>query len=124
MARRINIAATANPRAIKAVLRELGFEPEDLELVRGNGYYYLSGEATVDLHEQGLYGMGMHLTAYTTREWVDAILERMTDVFRAASWATRARREAGILALSARVSEALRAWDFTRANARGEREGR
>lgn len=77
MARRINIDTTANPRAIKAALRELGFEPEDLELVRGNGYYYLAGDATLDFQEQGLYGMGMHLTAHTTREWVDAILERM-----------------------------------------------
>lgn len=84
MARRINIDATANPRAIKAALRELGFEPEVLELRRGNGYYYLSGDAASYLQEQGLYGMGMHLTAHTTREWVDAILKRMraADAFR------------------------------------------
>lgn len=109
MSRRINIDATANPRAIKAVLRELGFEPEDLELVRGNGYYYLSGDATSSLHEQGLYGMGMHLTAYTTREWVDAILERMTDVFLEASFSS-GQREAQLLALSGRISDALLAW--------------
>lgn len=84
MPRRINITRPATLPAINGVLRALGYAPEQLELVRGDGYYYVTGEDTDILlygsGEQGLYAMGAHLVGRTVADWVEAVLRHLAQV--------------------------------------------
>ena len=79
MPRLVNIDAPATLRAVNTALRALGFHSEQLELVRGQGYYYVAGTDTDILGgmERGLYGMGARLNAQTTRVWVREVLTHM-----------------------------------------------
>lgn len=84
MPRLVNLDAPATLRAVNSTLRALGFDSEQLELVRGDGYYYLAGTDDVLLAqpgagdgEAGLYHMGPSLSRHTVGRWVEAVLERL-----------------------------------------------
>ena len=84
MPRLVNLDAPATLRAVNSALRALGFHSEQLELVRGQGYYYVAGTDDVLLAqpgfgngEAGLYHMGPSLSAYSVLLWVGAVLARL-----------------------------------------------
>ena len=109
MPRLVNIHAPATLRAVNTALRALGFDSEQLELVRGQGYYYLSGTDDVLLAqpglgngEAGLYSMGPRSTAYTVLWWIEAVLARMV---LCPDYELEAHPES-----AARLSAAVRTW--------------
>jgi len=58
---------------INAVLARLGYDGGELEFVRGEGYFYVFGDAADDLDEQGIYTA--YLKDLTKRQWVESALQ-------------------------------------------------
>lgn len=63
---------------LKQVNKALKEKFGDLELVRGNGYYYFSGTVSSNWKEQGLYG-GWLLKNTTTQRFVEAAQARIEE---------------------------------------------
>ena len=65
-------------KGVNRALEELGFSPDDLQLVRGAGYFYLCGSIGAALYQSGLYSLGPRLSALSVEEWISAILSRVS----------------------------------------------
>jgi hypothetical protein len=60
--------------ANKALKEKFG----DIELVRGDGYYYFFGNVASNMQESGLYG-GWNLRTTTVQELIDEVEHRLKE---------------------------------------------
>ena len=67
-------AKRATVRGVNNALSVLGFVPDELEFVRGEGYFYLAGDIGCTLYSSGLHGIGCRASAFSCTEWVRTIL--------------------------------------------------
>ena len=71
-------ARRATVKGVNKALSALGFSPDDLEFVRGSGYFYLSGDIGPSLYESGLYGTTPRVSDLSVEDWVSAILRQVS----------------------------------------------
>jgi len=64
-------------RVINKEIRAMGYR--NVELVRGNGYYYWFGGIAGRFHESGVYGSPF-LGSMTLRQWVDDFRRRVSGI--------------------------------------------
>lgn len=64
---------------LKAVNKELARLHISAELVKGDGYFYFSGEDVELAQEQGVYGV-FRLNDLSLEQWVEEARQRMQDI--------------------------------------------
>lgn len=69
----------ATVKGVNKALSALGFTSDELEFVRGKGYFYVSGEIPMHLYETGLYGISPRVSDLSVDDWVRSILSHVMD---------------------------------------------
>ena len=69
----------ATVKGVNKALSALGFTSDELEFVRGQGYFYVSGEIPMHLYETGLYGISPRVSDLSVDDWVRSILSHVMD---------------------------------------------
>jgi hypothetical protein len=78
---RVNLdRAPTSLAALNGLLARTGY---DLQVVRGQGYYYVTSDCDMTFAvlslgrgEQGLYGLGPYLNRHSARVWVEAVADK------------------------------------------------
>lgn len=76
MGRTANLDKPATLQSVNAALARLGFDEDELVLVRGEGYHYVAGTAS-NTSAESIYLM--YTRHRTTREWLYDVLDRVEE---------------------------------------------
>lgn len=76
MSRTANLDKPATLQSVNAALARLGFDEDELVLVRGEGYHYVAGTAS-NTSAESIYLV--HTRHQTARAWLHDVLDRVEE---------------------------------------------